>query len=212
MPTVKIMKDVGAEMAAGMMAGTERDFQVLLKNLHLLNEFERAKASARRVFGLLDTPNTILNPVHPVQLKQPKGHITLQNVHFHYKPDQEILRGIPGLADEVVDQILEARVDGSESLTRNFETWLAVEGFLTMDEMRALLPLVTCGGDVYKAQIIGYMEGNSAFSRIEAVISGAGDVPQILFFRRMDHLGRGFDIPTLGQRFDAGVPGGTLMY
>jgi hypothetical protein len=118
---------------------------------------------------------------------------------------QEVMRGIPGLTDEIVDQILEARVDGSESVTRNFETWLAVEGYLDMEQMRALLPLLTCGGDVYKAQIIGYLEGNAAFSRIEAVISGAGDVPEILFFRRLDHLGRGFDIATLGQRFDAGV-------
>ena len=115
---------------------------------------------------------------------------------------QEILRGIPGLNDEIVDQILEARVDGSDSPTRQFETWLAVEGLLTMDEMRAVLPLVTCGGDVFKAQIIGYIEGDAAFSRIEAIVSGAGDVPNILFFRRMDHLGRGFDIPTHGQRFD----------
>jgi hypothetical protein len=117
---------------------------------------------------------------------------------------QEILRGIPGLSDEVVDQILEARVDGSDSPTRNFETWLVVEGYLTMAEMRAVLPLVTCGGDVFKAQIVGYMEGDAAFSRIEAVVSGAGDVPMILFFRRMDHLDRGFDIATLGQRFDIG--------
>lgn len=119
---------------------------------------------------------------------------------------QEIMRGIPGLTDEVVDQILEARVDGSDSPTRDFETWLAVEGFLTMDEMRAIMPLVTCGGDVFKAQIVGYLEGDAAFSRIEAIISGAGEVPNILFFRRMDHLGRGFEITTLGQRFD--VPRG----
>lgn len=125
---------------------------------------------------------------------------------------QEIMRGIPGLTDEVVDQILEARVDGSDSPTREFETWLAVEGIVTMDQMRAILPLVTCGGDVFKAQIIGYIEGGAAFSRIEAIISGAGDVPNILFFRRMDHLGRGFDIHTLGQRYDAHLQAGPATF
>lgn len=124
---------------------------------------------------------------------------------------QEILYGIPGLRDEVIEQILEARVDGSDSETRFFETWLAAEGILTIDEMRAILPLVTCGGDVFKAQIIGYLEGNAAFSRVEAIVSGAGELPQILFFRKMDHLGRGFDIPTLGQRFDAGMQGGGMI-
>ena len=120
---------------------------------------------------------------------------------------QEILRGIPGLTDEAVDDILEARIDGSDSTTRNFETWLVVESYLTMDEMRGLLPLVTCGGDTYKAQIVGYMEGDAAFSRIEVVVSGTGDLPLIKFFRRMDHLGRGFDISSLGQRLDANMQG-----
>lgn len=123
----------------------------------------------------------------------------------------EILYGIPGLSDETVEAILEARVDGSESETRKYETWLAAEAILTMSELRALTPLITCGGDVYKAQVIGYMEGTASFSRLEAIISGVGDVPEILFFRRLDHLTRGFDIPTLGQRFDAGLPGGTIV-
>ncbi len=124
---------------------------------------------------------------------------------------QEILRGIPGLDDDTVDEILEARVDGSESLSRNFETWLVAEGYLTMDEMRGLLPLLTCGGDVFKCQIIGYMEGDSAYSRIETIVSGTGDLPEILFYRRLGHLGRGYDVTTLGQRFDATTPGATGM-
>ena len=123
---------------------------------------------------------------------------------------QEVLRGIPGLADDVVEKILEARVDGSESDTRNFETWLAVEGIVTMDEMRAILPLVTCGGDVFKAQIIGYLEGDASSSRIETIVSAADDPPMVQFYRRLDHLGRGFDIPTLGQRFDAGTNAGLI--
>lgn len=123
---------------------------------------------------------------------------------------QEILRGIPGLSDDIVDQILEARVDGSESETRFFETWLAVEGYVTMEEMRAILPLVTCGGDVFKAQIVGYMEGSAMSGRIEAIVSPVEDVPKVLFFRRLDRLGRGADVTTLGQRFDATVPGGSF--
>jgi hypothetical protein len=120
---------------------------------------------------------------------------------------REILLGIPGLTDDIVEEIILARSDGSESETRFFETWLAVEGYLTMEQMRGLLPLVTCGGDVYKAQVVGYLEGSAAFSRIEVVVSGAGELPEILFFRRLDHLGRGFNISTLGQRTDAAMPG-----
>lgn len=120
---------------------------------------------------------------------------------------REVLLGIPGLTEEIVDEIITARNDGSESESRRFATWLAIEGYIPMEQMRAIYPLVTCGGDVFKAQVIGYLEGNAAFSRIEAIVSGAGPVPQVLFFRRLDHLGRGFDISTLGQRVDSGMPG-----
>jgi len=46
MPTVKSMKVIGGEMAAGMMAGTEKDFQKLLEGLNLLNRFEQSHAEA----------------------------------------------------------------------------------------------------------------------------------------------------------------------
>lgn len=121
---------------------------------------------------------------------------------------REILMGLPTMTEEIVQNILQARVDGSDSETRNFETWLCCEGYLTVDQMRTLMPLITCSGDVYKAQIVGYLEGNSAFSRVEAIVSGAGQIPEVLFFRRLDHLERSFDIPTLGQRFDANLNAG----
>ncbi len=124
---------------------------------------------------------------------------------------REVLLGLPGITPEVGEQILQARVDGSQSETRNFETWLVAEGYVTMDQMRTLMPLVTCGGDVFKAQVIGYLEGSAAASRVEAIVSGAGDVPEVLFFRRLDHLGRAFDVPTLGQRFDAGMNSGLSL-
>lgn len=116
---------------------------------------------------------------------------------------REILAGIPGLTDEMVQDILAARTDGSDSDTRRFEAWLAIEGYVTLEQLRGITPLICCGGDVYKAQIIGYLEGDAAFSRIETIVNGAGDLPTIQFFRRLDHLGRGFSIPTLGQRPDA---------
>lgn len=57
-----------------------------------------------------------------------------------------IMLGIPGMTSEIVDQIIQARNDGSESENRKFETWIAVEGFVTLDQMRGLEPLITCGG------------------------------------------------------------------
>jgi hypothetical protein len=123
---------------------------------------------------------------------------------------REVLAAIPGFSDELVDQLLAARAEGITSDARRFETWMVVEGYLTLEELRGILPFVTCGGDVYRAQIVGYLEGEAAFSRIEAIVDGAGAIPEVKFFRRIDHLGRGFSIPTLGQRPDAAfLSGGT---
>ena len=118
---------------------------------------------------------------------------------------RDILAGIPGMTTEIVDAVMQARADGSETENRKFETWLAVEGHVSMAQMRSLFPLITCGGDVFKAQIIGYFEGSAPFNRAEVIVSGAGTLPTVLFYRRLDHLGRGFDVMTLGQRFDVGV-------
>ncbi|MEM7477718.1 MAG: hypothetical protein AAF483_22240 [Planctomycetota bacterium] len=151
------------------------------------------------IFGVAAATEILMDELTTVEAPSIPGRINVMECPV------EILNGIPGMDEEKVEAILEARVDGSESATRFFETWLVAEGILTMDEMRALLPLLTCGGDVFKCQIVGYMEGDAAFSRLEAIISAAGDLPEIKFVRRLDHLGRGFDIQTLGQRFDAGM-------
>ena len=76
---------------------------------------------------------------------------------------REILLALPGLDEQVVDLIIAARNDGNFNEARLFETWLVVEGYLTLQQMRGLQPLITCGGDVYKAQIVGYAEGATAF-------------------------------------------------
>ena len=60
----------------------------------VFNEYERAKASSRRIFGLLDTPNQISNPSSPVAIKKLEGRIQLQNLSFYYKTGQPILQNI----------------------------------------------------------------------------------------------------------------------
>lgn len=112
----------------------------------------------------------------------------------------ELLYGIPMLTEETIQSILEAREIESDDLNRNFETWLLTEGFVTLDEMRQLVPLLTCGGDVYRAQIIGYFETNGVSHRAEVIIDGTSINPKVVMWRDLSHLGRGFDLSVLGQR------------
>ncbi|MBR9920156.1 MAG: ABC transporter ATP-binding protein [Bacteroidetes bacterium] len=60
----------------------------------IFDSYERARASARRVFGLLDTPNKMQDPENPKRLPSKVGTIKLENVHFGYEPSSPILRGI----------------------------------------------------------------------------------------------------------------------
>lgn len=112
----------------------------------------------------------------------------------------ELLYGIPLLSEETVQAILESREQESDDPNRQYETWPMVEGLLTLDEMRALLPLVTGGGDVYRAQIVGYFENSGAFHRAEVIIDATTVNPKIVSWRDLSHLGRGFDLSVLGMR------------
>lgn len=112
----------------------------------------------------------------------------------------ELLYGIPVLDAESVEAIVEARSMPSESENRLFETWPLVEGLITLETMRLLLPLVTTGGDVYRAQVIGYHESAAAFTRLEVVIDATGPNPRMVQYRDLSHLGRGFDTSVLGIR------------
>jgi len=113
---------------------------------------------------------------------------------------REILAGLPGMTEEILDQVMEARADKSDSENRKYETWPMVEGFLTLQQMRLIQPLITGGGEIYRAQIVGYFEQGAAYSRIEAWVDSSGEHPIVISYRRLDHLGRGFSNATLGQR------------
>jgi hypothetical protein len=66
--------------------------------------------------------------------------------------------------------------------------------------MKTIAPLITGGGDVMRVQSVGYFEQSAGFARTEAVIDGSGQLPVIVMYRKLDHMGRGFAQSTLGQR------------
>ena len=112
----------------------------------------------------------------------------------------ELLYGIPMLDEETATAILEARAQPSESTNRLYETWPLVEGIVTLDQMRTMLPLITAGGDVYRAQVVGYYETAATATRVEAIIDATTVNPKVIHYRDLSHLGRGFDLAVLGIR------------
>jgi hypothetical protein len=112
----------------------------------------------------------------------------------------ELLYGIPLLSEESATRILQERNPASDDPGRRFETWPLAEGFITIDEMRSLMPLLCGGGDVYRAQVIGYFDRTGISQRFEAIVDATTVNPKIVSWRDFSHLGRGFDLSVLGSR------------
>jgi len=56
--------------------------------------YERARASANRIFDLLDTPAAIQSPAQATPLLRAEGRIQFENVHFAYDPVLPVLNGL----------------------------------------------------------------------------------------------------------------------
>lgn len=59
-----------------------------------LDLYERARASATRIFGLLNTPPMIQNPAVPTPLPHAQGALRFEQVHFAYDPAMPVLKGL----------------------------------------------------------------------------------------------------------------------
>ncbi len=55
---------------------------------------QSAMAAAERIFQLLDTPVSIENPKNAVVPKPFRGEVVFDNVWFHYRPDDPVLKGV----------------------------------------------------------------------------------------------------------------------
>ncbi len=120
-----------------------------------------------------------------------------------------ILLGIPGMTEEIVDQIIQERIadpaEAGEDPNRRHETWILVEGIVTLEEMKLLAPLICAGGSVFRAQIVGYFEDGSAAARVEVVFDTMNSQP-MLCWKDLTHLGRGYPLDVLGVQWSAAAP------
>jgi hypothetical protein len=143
---------------------------------------------------LLDHVTVIKSPMLP-------GRININQA------SEVVLRGIPGMTSEIVQRIVgerEPEYTGNMPSHRH-EHWILCEGIVTLDEMKRLLPFITAGGRVFRAQVVGYFEAQAPVCRVEVVINAATmdpmtglAVPRVVFWRDLTNLGQGYDLATLG--------------
>jgi ATP-binding cassette subfamily B protein len=60
----------------------------------VFDDLERARASARRTFGLLQTPPRITDPADPVDLNTIAGEVRFDDVHFTYHRGEAVFAGL----------------------------------------------------------------------------------------------------------------------
>ncbi|MCA9063253.1 MAG: general secretion pathway protein GspK [Planctomycetaceae bacterium] len=111
----------------------------------------------------------------------------------------EVLMALPGMTEVLADAVVAARPpvieDGvSEAImtTRISPTWLLAEGIVDLETLKLLGPWLTTGGDVYRFQTIGHFDQGGPTIRLEAMIDGTQNPPQLIFVRDLTPLGRGF--------------------
>jgi DNA uptake protein ComE-like DNA-binding protein len=133
--------------------------------------------------------NVTINPA-----RQIPGRINVNQA------SRTVLAGIPGMTDEILDKIISEREPNPAEAEphRRYETWLLSEELVTLDEMKSLIPFLTGGGDVYRAQVIGYFDRGGPTVRIEAILDATAEPAKVLFFRDLSHLGRGYPKTVLG--------------
>src|SRR5262249_38729156 len=85
---------------------------------------------------------------------------------------RSLLTAIPGMPPEAVEAIMSNREPefSGQQADKKYETWIFTQGIVTLDQMKALIPFITTGGSVYRAQIVGFFDEGGTASRAEAII------------------------------------------
>ena len=118
---------------------------------------------------------------------------------------REVLLGVPGMPEELVDEILAARAVDSKTgepspelqEQRATSGWLVTEGLIELETMRLLDPFLTARGAVFRMQVIGHFDAGGPFTRLEAVIDASGELPKVTFARDLTQLGKGYSYQVL---------------
>jgi len=136
--------------------------------------------------ALMDAVTTDPQPVIP-------GRVNINQA------PREVIAAIPGLPETLPEQIIAGRglQDGEADPERRYPTWLLTSGLVDLPTLRTLLPFMTCGGDVYRAQVVGYFDHGTPAARGEVVIDAIGPRPREVYYKDRRILGRGFSLEIL---------------
>lgn len=107
-----------------------------------------------------------------------------------------VLLCIPGMTSDLADQIISNRVPDQASASakpdQTCPAWPLIEGIMPPATMKAMLPYITAGGSVYRAQIIGHFDKGNIVARLEVILDATQHPTKVVFWKDMSHLAGGF--------------------
>ena len=135
---------VSVGTAIAFIQYSQRFFRPIQDLSDKYNLLQAAMASSERIFKLLDTPVTIVDPPQPQPLAHPRGQVEFHKVGFAYKDDHKVLDNIsfaiePGETVAVVGHTGAGKTTLTNLLLRFYEVQ---EGSITFDgiDIRELAP------------------------------------------------------------------------
>lgn len=105
-----------------------------------------------------------------------------------------VLEAVPELNDSTVTQILGRRgAPGSKRQGRyRHAVWLLADRIVDKPTMKKLSERLTTGGDVYRAQVVGFYDKLGTVSRAEIVVDATVKPPRQIFSKDLTMFGSGF--------------------
>ena len=106
----------------------------------------------------------------------------------------------------MVDQIIANRLpeQNGQRPEQAYETWPLVNGIVDLETMKRLMPLITAGGNVYRAQVVGYFDEEGPAYRMEAIVDATQSPPVVKRRRDLVEQGPGYSLDVLGSTVEDG--------
>jgi type II secretory pathway component PulK len=107
-----------------------------------------------------------------------------------------VLLCIPHMTSDLADAIISQRAQDPNAATDVDEcpAWPLIKGLMPLSTMKSLMPYITAGGGVYRAQVIGSFEKGNTSARVEVVIDATQIPSRIVFWKDISRLQGGFPV------------------
>lgn len=111
-----------------------------------------------------------------------------------------VLQTLEPLSDSVIESILSLREAVPDTMTgpQRHPSWLLARGLVTLDVMKKLMPQITCRGDVFRGQVVGYFESGRPMARFLVTFDRIDPQPRLVGWRDLSSLGPSFSAEFLG--------------